>query len=121
VRIFGDEGLKEGIDRLAILPVWFRVIIGITAGVVEETLYRGYAIERLATFTGRVWLGGIISVIAFGLAHIPAWGVGFAIGADLPFGILMTVLYLWGRNLTVNIAAHSALLVIALVSVPTNR
>jgi len=55
----------------------------VTGGIVEDTLYRGYAIERLATITRRRWLGATISVVAFGLAHIPAWGIGFALGADL--------------------------------------
>jgi hypothetical protein len=29
------------------------VFLGATGGVVEETLYRGYAVERFVTITGR--------------------------------------------------------------------
>jgi hypothetical protein len=35
-----------------------------------------------------------MAAVAFGLAHIPFWGSAFALAADLPFGILMTAVYL---------------------------
>lgn len=112
----GSTGLEPGLQRLASLPVWFRIALGVTGGFVEETLYRGYAVERLATITGHRWVGGAISAVAFGLAHIPAWGLGFALGADLPFGILMTLFYLWRRDLLANILAHSTGLIVAMVT-----
>jgi membrane protease YdiL (CAAX protease family) len=83
----------------------------------EELLYRGYAIERLSMLTGTRWLAAAISIAAFGLAHIPAWGTGFALAADLPFGIVMTLFYLWRRDLLANILAHSTGLVITLLTV----
>jgi membrane protease YdiL (CAAX protease family) len=91
-------------------------VVGVTGGAIEETLYRGYAIERLATITGRRWLGGAISAVAFGLAHVPGWGIGFALAADLPFGIVMTLFYLWRRDLVANILAHSTVLVVSLLT-----
>jgi uncharacterized protein len=112
----GKDSFRSGIRRLVPLPVWFRIVVGATGGIVEETLYRGYALERLATITGRPWLGAAISVVAFGLAHIPAWGTGFALAADLPFGILMTLFYLWKRDLLANILAHSTSLVVAMLT-----
>jgi membrane protease YdiL (CAAX protease family) len=112
----GTAGLDAGLQQLAKLPAWFRVFLGVTGGVVEEILYRGYAVERLATITGREWLGGAISAVAFGLAHIPTWGIGFALAADLPFGILMTVFYLWRRDLLANMLAHSTGLVVAMLT-----
>jgi membrane protease YdiL (CAAX protease family) len=113
----GDDGLEAGVQRLAALPVWFRVLIAVTGGAIEETLYRGYAVERLTTITGRAWLGGAVATIAFALAHIPGWGLGFALGADLPFGILMTVFYLWKRNLPANILAHVIALLVGILTV----
>ena len=113
----GTEGLQAGMDQLAAVPRWFRVVLGVTGGFVEETLYRGYAVERLATITGRRWLGGLISAVIFGLAHVPEWGLGFALAADLPFGVAMTLFYLWRRDLAANIVAHSTGLVIAMVTV----
>src|SRR5262249_30508770 len=90
VRALGDEGVRTGVQRLAVLPVSFRLMLAVTGGAIEETLYRGYTIERLAVLTGHRWLAGVVAAVAFGLAHIPFWGSVFALGADLPFGILMT-------------------------------
>lgn len=117
VNVLGDEGLEAGVQRLVAIPGWFRVQLAVTGAAVEETLYRGYAVERLAAITGRAWLGGAIACVAFALAHIPWWGIGFALGADLPFGILMTVFYLWKRNLPANILAHAIALLVGILTV----
>jgi membrane protease YdiL (CAAX protease family) len=116
VEAAGREGLDAGLARLAAWPAWFRVFVGATSGLVEETLYRGYAVERLAWITGRRWLGATIAAIAFALAHVPAWGLGFALAADLPFGIVMTLFYLWRRDLAASAIAHSTGLVVSLLA-----
>jgi uncharacterized protein len=118
VSAFGTSGFDAGLNAVARRPVWFRVIGGLTAGIVEETLYRGYALERLGAITGRRWFGGAISAVIFGVAHIPFWGVGFALAVDLPFGIVMTVFYLWKRDLVSNMIAHSVGIVAMLPVVP---
>ena len=41
-----------------------------------------------------------------------------SLAADLPFGILMTLLYLWRRDLAANAIAHAAALVVGLLSLP---
>ncbi len=64
------------------------------------------------------WLAGLVAVIAFGLAHIPFWGIGPALGADLPFGLVMTLFYLWRRDLIANCIAHSGALLVRLLSLP---
>jgi membrane protease YdiL (CAAX protease family) len=118
--LLGDLSTPDvgaGIDALARLPIWFRLIVAVTGGIVEETLYRGYAVERLASVTGRRLLGGAISALAFGLAHVPTWGLAFSLGADLPFGIIMTAFYLWRRDLWANILAHSTGLVVSMLTV----
>ena len=117
VRAFGLDGAQAGIAELAKLPGWFRVVLGATGGVVEETLYRGYLIERLAALTGRRWLGASLATVAFALAHVPTWGVGFALAADLPAGIVLTVFYLWRRDLIANMLAHSTSIVIAMFTI----
>ena len=117
--LVGRSGVDEGIQRLVALPVWFRVVVGATGGIVEETLYRGYAVERLGAITARPWLGGAISAIVFALAHVPYWGFAFALVADLPFGIVMTAFYLWRRDLLANIIVHSGGLVVAMMTLPS--
>jgi membrane protease YdiL (CAAX protease family) len=116
-KALGTEGMQAGIDQLAAMPPWFRVVVGLTGGMIEEIFYRGYAIERLATITGRAWLGGLISAVIFALSHVPVWGLGFALAADLPFGLLMTAFYLWRRDLLANILAHSTGIVVAMFTV----
>ena len=113
VNAVGAEA-AAGVAKLAMWPAWFRLFVGATSGVVEETLYRGYAVERLATLSGRVWLGALIAIVAFGLAHIPFWGVGFSLVADLPAGVLLVLFYLWRRDLFANILAHSGGLIVSL-------
>jgi membrane protease YdiL (CAAX protease family) len=115
VEMAGPEAAQAGIERLTRVPWWFRIVLGVTGGIVEELLYRGYAIERLTMITGRRWLGAAISALVFTLAHIPAWGVAFTLAADLPFAIVMTLFYLWRRDLVANAVAHSVTLLIALL------
>lgn len=40
-------GYAVGVEKVLALPIWFRVVAVITAAVVEETLFRGYAVTRL--------------------------------------------------------------------------
>lgn len=117
VKAWGQQGANGGGAELAALPGWFRVVVGATGGVVEETLYRGYAVERLATLTGRRWVGAALATLAFAAAHIPAWGVGFALAADLPAGIILVLVYLWRRDLVANMLAHSTGLIVAMFTI----
>jgi membrane protease YdiL (CAAX protease family) len=119
IKLLGTEGLDAGLQRLAALPAWFRVFVGVTGGAVEELLYRGFAVERLAAMTGRRWLAGTLAALAFGFAHVPAWGLAFSLVADLPFGILMTAFYLWRRDLLANVLAHSGALVVSMFTAVT--
>jgi membrane protease YdiL (CAAX protease family) len=114
---FSTADVEEGVRRLSLLPIWFRLVMAITGGALEETLYRGYATERLVSLTGRPWLAGMLAALGFGLAHIPAWGSAYALAVDLPFGIFMTIVYLWRRDLTANILAHSSGLVLGMLGV----
>jgi membrane protease YdiL (CAAX protease family) len=114
VRFFGTDAVDAQIASLARLPMWFRCVLAVTGGALEEALYRGYATDRLVTLTGSRWIGGSLSALGFGLAHIPAWGAVFALAADLPMGVLMTIGYLWRRDLVANVLAHSAALLIGM-------
>ena len=111
-------GFEPGLEVIASQPTWWRVCVALSSGAVEELLYRGYAVERLATLTGRLSWGAALAALAFGLAHVPFWGLGPALAADLPFGIVMVALYSWRRDLGANAAAHVALLLVGLLSVP---
>ncbi len=110
----GDSAMA---DALFALPLVLRVALAITAGVYEETLFRGYAVERLIALTGSRWLAGLVSVIAFTLAHWSYWGLAQLFPIAI-VGTLVTALYLWRRNLAINIIAHATTDAIGLVLVP---
>jgi membrane protease YdiL (CAAX protease family) len=116
VGVWGKPGADAGMRQLAALPPWFLIFVGATSGVVEEFLYRGYAIERLTALTERRGLSAAVAVVAFAVAHVPAWGLGFAVVADLPAGVLAASFYLWRRDLVANMLAHSAGLVFAMLT-----
>ncbi len=115
--LLGVTGVEALTADLAAQPPWFRVFIAVTSGGIEELLYRGYAIERLAVLCRRRWLGAAAAAVAFALAHVPYWGVRFALAADLPFGIVMTIFYVWRRDLAANAIAHGTALVVSLLSI----
>ena len=117
VAAVGQPGADAGVARIRTWPVWFRVFVAMTSGAVEETLYRGYAVERLVALTGRQWVAATLAIAAFAAAHIPFWGAEFALTADLAAGVVLVLFYLWRRELLANILAHSAALLVQLMAV----
>lgn len=86
-------------------PLWLRLFMLITAGVVEEALFRGFAIERLSELTGRRWLAALIALAAFVAAHLPFWGLS-AVATPIVGGGFFTLVYLWRRDLVACMVAH---------------
>ena len=86
------------------LPVWLLVFIVFRAGVVEELFYRGYAIERIESLgLNRFW-AVVIPLTIFGVAH---WTGGWAnILIALALGVILSVFYVWRRDLVANMIAH---------------
>lgn len=93
------------IHKLLDTPYWFRVLLVTRAAVMEETLFRGYGIERLRELTGSSWVGGIVTWALFTLAHLSAWGWAQLLIAGWG-GLVLTLLYLWRRDLICNMTAH---------------
>jgi len=99
-------GSSTAAVSFAEVPSWLIVLMALRAGIVEEIIFRGYAITRLETLTGRTWLAAVASLIVFVALHAGSWSVGHLLFVTLAGGAL-TGLYLWHRNLTANILAHS--------------
>ena len=100
-------GLKQNMAATAGIvqvPLWLLLLTPIVAGVTEEILYRGYAIERLTFLTGRRWLGGLIAGAAFLLAHWSWGGLQMIVVAFAT--VILTGLYLWRRDLACCMLAH---------------
>lgn len=100
-------GLQQNMAATAAVvqvPLWLLITTPIVAGITEEILYRGYAIERLTFLTGNRWLAAIIAGALFLLLHL-SWG-----GAQMiivAFGTVIFVgLYLWRRDLPCVMLAH---------------
>jgi membrane protease YdiL (CAAX protease family) len=102
---FNLGSFDAGASRFAGLPGCYLALTIIVVAGSEEWLYRGYAIERLAALTGNVWLAGGISLLAFGLAHLPLWGIGVSLTTFVSGGIL-TALYIWRRDVAFLMLAH---------------
>ncbi|HXY10502.1 MAG TPA: type II CAAX endopeptidase family protein [Terriglobales bacterium] len=86
------------------LPLWVIFIVVVRAGVVEELFYRAYAIDRLQRLgCGRI-AACAIPLCIFAVGH---WTGGFAnIVIALVAGGIVTVFYLWRRDLLANIFGH---------------
>lgn len=87
------------------LPFALRAAMTLRAAAFEELLYRGFVIERLTELTGLRWIAGLLSLLAFTLAHLDGWGVGHLLIAGFG-GAVLTALYLLRRDLLANGLAH---------------
>lgn len=113
-------GLFDNHQASAVVLDWplpFRIAVAAAAGLIEEILYRGYAIERLTAVIGHRWIAAVLAVIAFALAHVPFWGWA-GIATPLLGGTFFTLIYLWRRDLIACIVAHSVIDLIGIVIVP---
>jgi len=93
------------LGKMAALPYGLRFAIVLRAGIVEEILFRGYGIERLRELTGNKYLAGAITLALFSLAHLSHWGLAQIVVAGAA-GLVLTILYLWRRDLGTNMVAH---------------
>lgn len=99
------QGFEQGLSRLQTLPTWYLVLaIGI-GGMAEEFLYRAYVFDRIAAYSGSLWVGAVIPLLLFAWAHVPLWGWGPAAATAVSGGIL-TALYAWRHDLVANVIAH---------------
>lgn len=91
--------------KLGALPYGVILLLALRAGVTEEILFRGYGIGRLAAVTGNRAVAAALSLAIFTLAHLGAWDVNYLV-VVLPAGLVLTLLYLWRRDLWANMCAH---------------
>jgi membrane protease YdiL (CAAX protease family) len=82
-----------------------RLLLVLRAAIFEETLYRGYAIERLTELTGSRIAAALLSCAAFTAVHLSYRGAAQLIVAAFA-GLLLTALYLWRRDLPCNMLTH---------------
>ncbi|MGI9114374.1 MAG: CPBP family intramembrane glutamic endopeptidase [Chthoniobacterales bacterium] len=104
VIVFTGYGSGAGSAEFNKNPIWYETLMVILAGVVEELFFRGYAIERLESIgCGRV-LAGAIPLALFAATH---WTGGIpSIIIALVVGTVITLFYLWRRDLLANMIGH---------------
>lgn len=105
LHLVGGEMPAGAINRLISVPVWLIALTVLRAGVCEEILFRGYAIERLSALTGSRIIGAIVPALVFMLGHMEAYGIKYLMFL-IPVTTVLTVLYVWRRDLWSNIIAH---------------
>ena len=113
----GIPGFEAGMAKLLVLPVWFRIVAVVTAGIVEDSLFLGYAFTRLTRIVGNPWVAGMAAGAVFSLLHLPNWGVGPVLTYVVAVGLAMAF-FAWRRDLLANIVAHTLVDGMALVIIP---
>jgi membrane protease YdiL (CAAX protease family) len=94
-------------DNTTVLFAWIAMVV-LVSGFVEEFVYRGFMMDRIATMLGAsrgAWIAAFfLQAVIFALAH--AYGAleleVFAGG----FALIYAALYLWQENLWAAIIAH---------------
>jgi membrane protease YdiL (CAAX protease family) len=117
VRVLHLQADAEYAEYLQSLPFITRVLLVVTAGVFEETAYRGYGLERLASIFGNRWLAALVTVTLFTLAHAPAVGFDHLLPVAI-VSVFVTLLYLWRRDLILNMVTHTTIDAIGLLLAP---
>ena len=89
----------DDLQEIAAVPVSLRIALILTAGICEEFIYRGFAIEELTFLTGKRWLSAALAWAFFTAGHAHLYELSTALIVPGTLGAVLTVLYLWRRNL----------------------
>ena len=81
---------------IAALPILVRVLISLSAGVVEETFFRGFLQPRI---------GIVLSTAFFALAHL-SYGQPFMLIGITLLSLIYALLVKWRQNIWPAVAAH---------------
>lgn len=82
----------------------FWTLMSLTAGIAEETGFRGYVLTKLNLFFKNWWATVIISSFFFGIGHFYQ-GLGGVILTGV-YGLLFCLLFIWRKSLYPGIIAH---------------
>jgi membrane protease YdiL (CAAX protease family) len=118
-RAMGIVGYTDGLGKLAALPRWSLVLAAIVAGIAEETLYRGFALTRIAELTGSSIVAIFLTTLIFAVVHQRLWGWGASVGFVVS-GLVLSAFFMWRQDLLANILAHAVTDAIGLIRLPKN-
>jgi membrane protease YdiL (CAAX protease family) len=98
-RLINFLGPKTGLQLLLGLCVC------VTAGIVEETTFRGYLQRQFGALAGRAWIGLIASALVFGLAH--GYEGPSTMFVIFVFGAMFGVVAMWRNSLRPGMMTHA--------------
>jgi uncharacterized protein len=85
------------------MSMW--ILLSVTAGICEETVFRGYLQRQFMALTKSVPIGILLSAVAFGAAHSYQGLAGAArIGLQ---GALLGILANWRKSVRPGMIAHA--------------
>lgn len=91
------------------------IFMGLFAGIAEELVYRGFAIQSLISQKLNKWLAVLLASIPFifqhGLKSLDQFWWFFI------WGLVFGILFLWLRSLTINIIIHWLVILSAMVAI----
>lgn len=91
------------------MAVW--LLISMTAGFVEELVYRGYLQQQFTGFGMPLWMGILAQAIIFGAGHAYE-GTSRAV-AIIAFGVFAGAMAAWRRSLRPNMIGHALMDILA--------
>jgi membrane protease YdiL (CAAX protease family) len=103
-------------QKIAVLPVPYRIFLVTTAAVTEEILYRGFAIGIGSSLLGSTWVAVILSIVIFTITHF-RWGLTHMLSV-LWAGLAFTSLFVVTGDLVACMVAHAAMDAVGLIIAP---
>jgi hypothetical protein len=92
------------------------IVTCLTAAVVEELIFRGYLMPRLAAVLNSNWLAVVISALVFAICH-STYGTLQNILVPFLIGLIFGIFYLKYRNIKVLMICHFVFDLIGLISI----
>ena len=108
---------SQQFHKMASLSFGYRLFIVVTAAVVEEILYRGYAIGIGQSLVGGILPATFLSIVVFTLSHF-RWGLSHLLSV-LWSALALSLLFVFTGNLFSCIAAHAAINGVGLLLLPS--
>jgi len=98
-----NQAVKQLLPQTA-AEIAVYLLVCVTAGICEETIFRGYLQRQFTTLTKSAAAGALLQGIVFGLAHAyQGWKMVVIIAV---YGCMFGALVLWRKSLRPGIIAH---------------
>jgi len=102
------KGSKESVGFLApegLVQISLWILVCVTAGFCEETIFRGYLQKQFISWTGNAASGVVLSAAVFGACHVYQ-GVKAAVVISV-YGLLFGILAQWRKSLRPGMMTHA--------------